>query len=78
VPGLPVHLHTTSSIPRNSAREQDAEKALQGKKTVIWFIWFVSFVWLNKTIYEQNKPDEPDSLVSPVARRRIITGPVEK
>jgi hypothetical protein len=19
------------------------------KKTVIWFIWFVSFVWLNKT-----------------------------
>jgi hypothetical protein len=46
VPGLPVHLNTTSSsIPRNSAREQDAEKALQGKKTVIWFIWFVSFLF---------------------------------
>jgi len=28
---------------------QDAEKGRQQKKTVIWFIWFVSFVWLNKT-----------------------------
>jgi len=44
VPDLPVHFDTTSSIPRNSAREQDAEKALQGKKTGIWFIWFVLFV----------------------------------
>ena len=28
---------------------QDAEKVRRRKKTVIWSIWFVSFVWLNKT-----------------------------
>ena len=28
---------------------QDAEKVRQRKKTVIWFIWSVSFVWLNQT-----------------------------
>ena len=28
---------------------QDAETVRQRKKTVIWFVWSVSFVWLNKT-----------------------------
>jgi hypothetical protein len=30
-------------------REQDAEEVRQRKKTVIWFVWPVSIVWLNKT-----------------------------
>jgi len=29
--------------------QQDAEKVRQRKKNVIWFVWSVSFVWLNKT-----------------------------
>jgi len=28
---------------------QDVEKTYHQKKTVIWGIWFVSFVWLTKT-----------------------------
>jgi hypothetical protein len=54
MPGLPVHLDITSSIPRDSAREQDAEKAIQGKKTVIWFIWFVSSTCLASSFSERN------------------------
>jgi len=63
VPDPPVHLDITSSIPHNSEREQDAEIFLQRKKTVIWFVWFVSFVWLVKPgqLDELNKPDEPVS-----------------
>jgi len=63
VPDPSVHLDLTSSIPHNSEREQDAEKALQRKKTVIWFVWFVSFVWLVKPgqLDELNKPDEPSN-----------------
>jgi hypothetical protein len=29
----------------NNAGEQDAEKVRQHAKTVIWFVWSVSFVW---------------------------------
>ena len=63
MPDPPVHLDITSSIPHNSEREQDAEKFLQRKKTVIWFILFVSFVWLVKPgqLDELNKPDEPSN-----------------
>jgi hypothetical protein len=33
---------------------QDAETVRQPKRTVVGFIWFVSFVWLSET-YEMNQ-----------------------
>ena len=43
---------------------QDAEKPRQQKKIVIWFIWFVSFVWLNQTdqMNKTNQFQHPEGL----------------
>jgi hypothetical protein len=37
------------------------KKAVQQKKTVIWFFGFVSFVWLNKT-NKMNKTNQIDQM----------------
>ena len=39
----------TVTVRELERQRQAAEKVRQRKKIVIWFIWFVSFVWLNKT-----------------------------
>ncbi len=42
----------------NQRLKQDAEIVRQQEKTVIWFIWFVSSVWLHKT----NQMNETDQM----------------
>jgi hypothetical protein len=42
-------------------RWQGAERVRQQKKAVVWFNWFVSFLWLNKTNY-MNKTNQIDQV----------------
>jgi vacuolar iron transporter family protein len=42
---------------------QDAEKVRQRKMTVIWFVWFVLFIWLNET--NRPRPRRTQGSLSP-------------
>ena len=50
---------------------QAVDKVRQPKKTVIGFIWFVSFAWLNET-YEMNQINKTNQInpTSPARRGR--------
>jgi hypothetical protein len=55
-----------------STAKQDAEKVRQRKKTVIWFVWSVSFVLLNETnqMNQTDQNNEIDQIYRPWLRGR--------
>jgi len=81
VPGLPVHLDTTSSIPLVFHAIQRASRMLKKPSMGRKLLFGLSRLLVKQDqLDEQNKPDEPDR---PVSRARSLSaahysGPVEK